>query len=403
MIKEILYSLKRPYHMVKTGIINGLRAELTYGFPARKLTILTVTGTDGKTTSSTMLYEVLKAAGIKVALLSTVAAYLGETQIDTGFHVTSPQPSDLQDFMRRMVDGGYTHLVLEVTSHGAYQFRTWGITPTVSGVTNVAHEHLDYHLDYDRYVQAKSLILKKAPIIVLNADDASYYKLLDLLPANRTIITYSSSTILPKKVSTAISKRFPELYNQQNARLVYAMARAAHVQDVDFIAGIRSFRGIPGRMEYVKTKLPFTTIVDFAHTPQGLEAALKAIRKNVPKGNKLIAVFGCAGLRDFKKRPIMGKIGANLADICVFTAEDPRTEDIWSILRQMKEQLVSGHSKVISIADRKAAIDFSMRKLAKKGDSIVIFGKGHEQSMCYGTTEYPWSDQDAVKEIASTL
>ncbi|MFZ1721967.1 MAG: Mur ligase family protein [Microgenomates group bacterium] len=397
MIKEIIYSLKRVYHFFKTGLLDGLKAEITYNFPAKKLTILTITGTDGKTTSSTMLYEVLKVANIKVALLSTVAAYLGDEKIDTGFHVTSPQPKDLQEFMRKMVDLGYTHLVLEVTSHGAYQYRTWGVTPTVAGVTNIAHEHLDYHLTYDKYLRAKSLILKKAPIVVLNADDQSYYKLADKIPVDRTVITYSANASLPKNVTSAIRKKFSELYNQQNARLVYAMAKAAHIDDKDFIKGIKKFAGIPGRMEKVDVKKPFEVIVDFAHTPQGLEAALSALKKKLSNKGRLIAVFGCAGLRDFKKRPIMGKIATEIADICIFTAEDPRTEDVWSIIRQMKEQLTTGHNRIISIADRREAIHFAINSVAKKSDIIGIFGKGHETSMCYGTTEYPWSDQDAVK------
>ncbi len=400
MLKELLYATKRYYHLFKTGLLDGLRAEFTYNFPARKLTILTITGTDGKTTSSTMLYEVLKAAGIKVALLSTVAAYLGDEKIDTGFHVTSPQPGDLQAFMRKMVDQGYTHLVLEVTSHGAYQHRTWGVTPTVAGVTNIAHEHLDYHLNYDNYVHAKSLILKKAPIVVLNADDQSYYKLADRIPVDRTMITYSASATLPKKVSKAISNKFNESFNQQNARLVYAMSRAAHVEDKDFITGIQSFSGISGRMEKISIKKPFEVVVDFAHTPQGLEAAMGALRSRLTKKGRLIAVFGCAGLRDFKKRPLMGKIAADLADLSIFTAEDPRTEDVWSIIRQMKEQLTTGHDRIISIADRQEAINFAINSVAKKDDIVGIFGKGHETSMCFGTTEYPWSDQEAVK-IAS--
>lgn len=400
MLKELLYATKRFYHFFKTGLLDGLRAEFKNNFPARKLTILTVTGTDGKTTSSTMLYEVLKAAGIKVALLSTVAAYLGDEKIDTGFHVTSPQPGDLQEFMRKMVDQGYTHLVLEVTSHGAYQHRTWGVTPTVAGVTNIAHEHLDYHLTYDNYVHAKSLILRKAPIVVLNADDQSYYKLVDRIPVDRTMITYSASATLPKNVSKAISKKFQESFNQQNARLVYAMARAAHVEDKDFIRGIQEFSGISGRMEKISIKRPFKVVVDFAHTPQGLEAALNALQSQLGKKGRLIAVFGCAGLRDFKKRPMMGKIATELADISIFTAEDPRTEDVWSIIRQMKEQLTTGHGKIISIADRQEAINFAINSIAKKDDIVGIFGKGHETSMCFGTTEYPWSDQEAVK-IAS--
>lgn len=406
MLSELIYVLKRPYHFIKTGLCNGLPAEFKYGFPAKKLTVLAITGTDGKTTSSTLLYHVLKHAGYKVALLSTVAAFKGDEAIDTGFHVTSPQPSDVQRFMADLVKEGYTHLVLEVTSHGAYQYRTWGIRPNTAGVTNINQEHLDYHLTYDRYVAAKALLLQQAPTVVLNEDDTSYYRLRKILShQNRNIIPYSMSDRLPNSISKAVTERFPESYNRMNVRLVYAMTKQFAISNQSFAEAIATFPGIPGRMERITNKAGMSVIVDFAHTPQGLHAALTALRSQVDQqrnSGKLIAVFGCAGLRDTAKRPVMGTIGATLADYAIFTAEDPRTENVWSIINQMKSQLGTYHSKVITVANRKAAIEFALKKLAKKGDTVVILGKGHEQSMCYGTTELPWSDQAAVREILET-
>jgi UDP-N-acetylmuramoyl-L-alanyl-D-glutamate--2,6-diaminopimelate ligase len=401
MLKEALYTAKRPYHLVKTGLLNGLPAAIKYRFPARKLHISAITGTDGKTTSSTLLYHVLKNSGYKAGLLSTVAAYIGNEEIDTGFHVTSPQPSDLQNFMRCLVDQGYTHLVMEVTSHGSYQYRTWGVKPELAGITNVAHEHLDYHLTYQRYLKAKADVLKPAPTIVLNEQDNSYLKLKKEIGFNHTLLTYSMDMNLPKKISAAIEKRFPETYNQLNARLVYQLAKTLGVGDDSFAAAIETFPGIPGRMEYIKTRRRFDVIIDFAHTPQGLKAALTSVRdkhKKTKLSGRIIAVFGCAGLRDFAKRPMMGKIAVELADLTVFTAEDPRTENVWSIIRQMKEQLPANHNKVISIADRREAIHFAINKLAASGDTVIILGKGHEKSICYGTTEYPWSDRAVAEE-----
>ncbi|MBP9819416.1 hypothetical protein KBC79_01620 [Candidatus Woesebacteria bacterium] len=406
MLSEWLYILKRPYHFLKTGILNGLVSEITNGFPARKLTVLAITGTDGKTTSSTLLYSVLKEAGFKVALLSTVAAYKGDEAIDTGFHVTSPQPADVQRFMRQLVEEGYTHLVLEVTSHGAFQYRTWGIRPTIAGITNIAHEHLDYHITYDNYVEAKSLLLKQAPTVVLNASDTAYYRLRKILTAEKhSVLTYAPNDSLPPIVRTAIKSRFSEQYNQMNARLVYLIAKQLGVTNKTFAQAITQFPGISGRMERINNKRGIDIVVDFAHTPQGLTAALTALRSQITeKGSKakLIAVYGAAGLRDFRKRPQMGYIGAELADSVVLTAEDPRTENVWSIINQMKSNLGKFHNKVISIADRKAAIEFALKELAKRGDTVAILGKGHEQSMCFGTTEYPWSDQQAVRDILET-
>lgn len=401
LVQLALYKVKRPFHFLKTGLLKGLPAQIKYRFPAKKLTIYTITGTDGKTTSSTILYYALKQQGYKVALLTTVAAYLGETEIDTGFHVTSPQPQDLQEFMRRMVDEGYTHLVLEVTSHGMYQYRTWGVTPSVVGLTNISAEHLDYHVTYEEYLKAKAELLQKGDTVVLNADDVSFHRVKKYISIDTVIKQYGEDIKIPTKITKAIKKRFPEKYNQQNARLVYTMAQLAEVSDENFIKGITEFPGIPGRMQFMPTKKKFEVVVDFAHTPQGLESALTALKnrlKNKKKPGRLIAVYGSAGLRDREKRPKMGAIGVSLADLVILTAEDPRTEDVWSIIRQMKENLTEGHDKILSIADRGEAIRYAIQELAKPGDIVAVLGKGHEKSMCFGTTEYPWSDQEAVLE-----
>ncbi|MBP7768540.1 UDP-N-acetylmuramyl-tripeptide synthetase [Candidatus Woesebacteria bacterium] len=397
LVKLLLYKLKRVFHFFKTGILEGLPAQISTGFPNKKLTIIAITGTDGKTTTSTLVYTILKAAGIKVGLISTVAAFRGSEAIETGFHVTSPQPKLVYSFMKQMVDEGYTHLVLETTSHGAYQFRNWGIQPDVAGLTNISHEHFDYHLSYTEYLKAKLLILKKAKIAFINADDPSYKRIKELKQFTRSMRAYSAEDELPTQIKKAITARFPEDYNQMNARLAYRISHELGVTDAMISKGISQFTGIPGRMEVV-TEKPIRVIVDFAHTPNALESALTSIRSQHPTG-KLIAVFGCAGLRDFTKRPLMGKVGSELADLAIFTAEDPRTEDIWSIIRQMKEGIIDTHSKVISIANRQEAITLALLKYAQPGDTIGIFGKGHEQSMCYGTVETPWNDSEAVRSI----
>lgn len=406
MFRSLLYALKRPFHFVKTGLLNGLPAQIKYGWPARKLIIFGITGTDGKTTSSTLLYHVLKTAGKKVGLVSTVAAYLGDDQIDTGFHVTTPSPAQLQALMRQMVNQGYEYLVLETTSHGLYQYRTWGVTPTLAGVTNIDNEHLDYHLTYDNYVEAKALLLKQAKIAVINADDRSYGKLKRLLKNTRTrVIEYSSHISLPTVINKAVKARFPEKYNHMNARLVTTLAQQVGIPNQAIAQAMGTFPGIPGRMETIPNDRKLNIVVDFAHTPQGIEAALTALKQKIThqkKKGRLISVNGCAGLRDTAKRPIMGAIAAQLADLAIFTAEDPRVENVWSIIDQMKQNLGDKHDKVVSIADRKAAIAFALQQ-ARPGDTVVVLGKGHEQSMCYGTTEYPWSDQQAIRDILPTL
>ena len=402
---EILYRLKRPYHWLKTGLGQGLISQLRYRFPERKLTIIAITGTDGKTTTSSLTYHLLKTAGLKVGLISTVGAFIGEEEIDTGFHVTSPQPQDLYEFMHRLVKAGYTHLVLEVTSQGIYQYRTWGIHPAIAGLTNITPEHLDYHLTYDNYVAAKADFLKEAATVILNESDQSYTKVRrQLRDSNAEIETYSNQDSLPNKFPTVIKTRFPEPYNQMNARLAVKIGQLLEIKAPKLLAGISSFPDVVGRKQILHSRQGVQVIIDFAHTPNALASILSELRTEMIKSHqsgKLIAIYGCAGLRDSIKRPKMGEIGANLADLVVFTAEDPRTENVWAIIRQMKEGLTSDHNKVISIADREQAIRFTLQEIAKKGDLVAILGKGHEQSMCYGKVEYPWSDEKIVREALS--
>lgn len=399
MLQLLLYHLKHWYHFVKTGLLQGLPAQVATGFPNTKLIITVITGTDGKTTTSTLLYHILKSSGIKVGLISTVAAYIGAAESDTGFHVTSPQPKDMFTFMNKMVKERFTHLVLEATSHGMYQSRTWGITPTFAGLTNISPEHLDYHLSYQEYVKAKMILLKKAGTLFLNQDDTSF-NVVKKIYKNLPHKTYSDQDKLSPSLRRAVQERFSEHYNQMNARLAIKIAQEHGVSDAEIARAITTFPGVPGRMEVV-TKKPVEVIVDFAHTPQGLSAVLTALKDKKPRNKNLVAVFGCAGLRDRSKRPAMGKIASELADVAIFTAEDPRTEDVWSIIRQMKEG-VTQFEKVLSIPDRYQAIDFAITKVAKPGDIVAVLGKGHEQSMCFGTTEVEWSDTKAIQQITST-
>lgn len=401
-MQEIIYDLKYWYHFFKTGLMKGAPASIKYKFPAKKLKIIAITGTDGKTTSSTLLYHVLKTAGKKVALLSTVAAYIGDEKIDTGFHVTSPDADKLQKFLARMVKSNIEYLVLEFTSHGAYQSRLWGIKPMIVGVTNVTNEHLDYHLNYENYLEAKTIVIKKAPLVILNEDDSSFHKIKKYLTAKNKVMAYGIEHKQSKKIREAIQDRFLAPYNQSNSRLVATIAKQLNLSDEEIATGLKTFPGVEGRMQITKNKTrDLTIVIDFAHTPNGLESALIAVKKYMKKNKitgRLISVYGCAGLRDTEKRPTMGKIGLEHSDLVVFTAEDPRTEDIWSIIRQMKEQLETGHNRVVSIADREEAINFAINNLAKKGDVVALFGKGPEKSMCYGKVEYPWSEEAVVEK-----
>ncbi len=400
MASLLHYRLKRVFHFFRTGLLEGLLSEFRYSYPAKKVTVLCVTGTDGKTTTATLLYHLLTASGMKSGLISTVGAYIGEEVVDTGFHVTSPSPKQLHSILRTMVSRGVTHVVLETTSHGIYQYRTWGIKPEISGLTNITHEHLDYHVTWEEYAKAKREILVNSKEVFINAQDKGAQYLQKLrFPRSVKLHQYTALEDLPKTIREAISKRFPEAYNQANATLAYQMSKAAAVSPTKPLEeAILNFPGVPGRMEVVTTK-PCTVIVDFAHTPNALQRATVAAKAKLTQGGRLITVFGCAGQRDKRKRPLMGKISAAEADFSIFTAEDPRNENVWSIILQMKSGVESGHDRVLSIADRREAIDFAINHLAKAKDIVLITGKGHEQSIAFGDIEYPWNDIAVVKEL----
>lgn len=392
----LMLTARKAYHFGKSLLLKAIPAAVFNGFPGRKLKIYGVTGTDGKTTSSTLLYTVLKEAGYKVALISTVAAYIGDQEIDTGFHVTSPEHWHVQQLLKRCVEEGIEHVVLEVTSHGIFQYRIWGVPFALAGITNISEEHLDYFVDYDHYLSAKAQLLAQAKTAVIPAEERCTVPLRAYLKQRRKSWVEYAAEPGNDEIGRAIRERFPEKYNHKNAQLVRTMAEQIGVERSAIAKAISVFPGVKGRMQEMPNTLGVKIVVDFAHTPQAQEAVLTALRPQT-KG-KLYVVFGCAGLRDHTKRPKMGEISTRFADLAIFTAEDPRTEKLQVIFRQMKEGVrPEDHHKLVTIPDRSEAIAFALEH-AHKGDTVAILGKGHEQSMCYGTTEYPWSDQQAVED-----
>lgn len=385
-------------------LVEAVAANVLYAFPSKRVTVLAVTGTDGKTTTSTLLYHILKQSGKKVALISTVAAFIGSDAIDTGFHVTNPSPFALQKLLKRTAQEGMEYVVLEITSHGIDQYRNWGITPLVAGITNVTHEHLDYHKTYQNYVETKTRLLVQAKHAYINGDaKQSFDKIQVIVKRSNTPFTVISADGLSSGVAKATRKRFgQEKYNFENVALAQGIAKHVGIDEKSIIKAILDFPGVKGRMQEIRNDRGMHIVVDFAHTPNALERALESMKERMKKDKKsgrLIVVFGCAGLRDVSKRPMMGKIACEKADFAVFTSEDPRTEDIWTIINQMKSDIQAGHDKVVSIADRFEAIAFAMNTLGKEGDTLLITGKGHEQSMNIGGTEHDWSDEKAVLKI----
>ena len=366
---------------------------LVNGYPARYLTLIGVTGTDGKTTSSHLIYEILKAANFKVGLISTIGAFMGDKEMDTGLHVTTADARLLQPLLARMLKKGITHVVLEVTSHGLDQNRLIGCNFKIGVITNITHEHLDYHKTFEKYRETKAKLILNAQYAILNKDDPSTPWLKSQISnlKSQTIIQFSKTQI-PIKNQALVGE-----YSRYNIGAAEEVAKILGIRYSVVGQVIKNFRGVPGRMEEIKLGQPFRAVVDFAHTPNALEQVLKELKTQKPKNSKLILVFGCAGERDRAKRSLMGEIARRLADVVIVTAEDPRTEQLADIY----QQITAGKSGFIREDDRQRAINMGV-SLAKPGDIVMATGKGHEESMCFGKTEVPWSDREAIQSALRT-
>ncbi len=373
-------------------------AVVSNSFPAKGMVLIGVTGTDGKTTTTNMIYHILKNAGYKVSVVSTVKAVIGDKEYDTGFHVTSPHPSMVQRLLREAKDAGSEVMVFEVSSSGLDQHRFLGLNFNIGVVTNITHEHLDYHKSWENYFKAKAKLVKNAAIAVLNYDEKNFKRLASL--SHGKVISYGlkpEAEVNPKECPLNLD--LPGDYNLQNAMAASAVAMALGVGKEKIIKSLESFRLPMGRMQEVANDLGINIYIDYAHTPNGLEQALTALEKK--HKNKLIALIGAEGLRDVQKRAWMGKIAGNLADITIVTAVDPRgyIDEINKDISKGLESVGGVVGKTYFVeSDRQKAIEMAIKTLAKKGDTVGIFGKGHENSMNLdGKEEIPWSDLDAVK------
>ncbi len=442
-----LQILKNKIHLFQAIVSN-----IYYGFPARKLKVLSVTGTDGKTTSTLMLYEVLRSSGLKVGYLSTIGAKIDNTDLDTGLHVTTPDPWMVPKYLKMMKDKGIEFVVLEATSNGLQQNRLWGVKFNGGIITNIKSDHLDYHKTWENYAEAKFKMVEQMEsnsTIVLNQDDMEAYKwLMDRINArslDRNIesigesvaknIKYSLNGIDFEYLGERFHLNLVGKFNLQNALGVIALA-SKFISLSEISRSLANFKAPKGRMEVIQTE-PFTIIIDFAHTPNSLEKALTSIDQLRNKDQKLIVMFGCAGKRD-KERRKMGEVACKIADIVLLTAEDPRDEKLKDIndeiigyskkangelvkriannqdfkalnMDEMKLRLLDVHTNGMkpifafdedSVQSRRDAISLALR-IANKGDIVFLTGKAHEQSLAFGEneTEYPWSEHEEVRRL----
>jgi UDP-N-acetylmuramoyl-L-alanyl-D-glutamate--2,6-diaminopimelate ligase len=402
-----------------------------YGFPARQLTVIGVTGTDGKTTTSNLIYQILQQAGLRAGMISTVNAVIGDEILDTGFHVTTPDAPQIQQLLSRMVSQGISHVILEATSHGLAQRRVACCEFDIGLITNVSHEHLDFHGSFESYRAAKGLLfesLAKTPYkafdpqraAVLNRDDPSYNYLsgitrISLLSYGleagadiRGLNVHSDGEGLQFSVEGrdldgeqfrfSVKCSLIGQFNLYNCLAAIALARGVMKIETESIAqALSALKPIPGRMERIERGQDFSAFVDFAHTPNALRGVLQACKALTEK--KVIAVIGSAGERDRLKRRMMAEVSAGYADLTVLTAEDPRRESLAEILSEMADgarQFGGVEGKTFwRIPDRRDALRFAVSQ-AGAGDLVIACGKGHEQSMCFGEVEYPWDDRVAL-------
>jgi UDP-N-acetylmuramoyl-L-alanyl-D-glutamate--2,6-diaminopimelate ligase len=368
-----------------------------------------------------------------VGIISTVNAVIGDEVVDTGFHVTTPEAPDVQRYLSRMHTAGLSHVVLESTSHGLAQHRVTGCEFDVGVVTNITHEHLDYHGGYAEYRAAKARLLHMLAqtfvkeivprkLAVLNRDDSAFEYLRGIIQVAHT--AYGSgpeADLWAEKVRYTpdgiqmlvhgpgflqeVHSSLVGAYNVSNIlAAISATVVGLGIEPAVAARGVAEMRGIPGRMENLNLGQDFLAVVDFAHTPNALLQVLHTARQ-MTRGRILI-VFGSAGMRDREKRRLMAEVAAKYADLSFFTAEDPRTESLAEILAEMAAGAeaqggVNGRSFRV-VPDRREAIRLAVAA-ARSGDLVIACGKGHEQSMCFGEIEYAWDDRTALRAALAEL
>ena len=428
-----------------------------FGFPSRGQTVIGVTGTDGKTTTCALLEAILGEAA-DVGVITTVGARIAGVEQETGLHVTTPEAPAVQALLAQMRAAGCAYSVVESTSFGLDQKRVAAVEYDAAALTNITHEHLDIHGSYEAYRAAKFLLFRTLfrggqaaagpRIAVFNKDDGSCEPLRAALAEEQARNPTAEVTPYMYSVSDAnadvyargieylpnatrfelvwpggvlpLETRLIGEFNVSNVLCAAAVALGLGISPQQIARGVGSLAAVLGRMQRMDVGQAFLAVVDFAHSPASLERALQTLRPLVGaegRGGRLIAVFGCAGLRDRGKRRLMGQVSGRLADFTIITAEDPRTEDLDAINREIAVGVEEGvgqaeeNKKAVRVAngadgaplgsryaivpDRAEAIRVGVQ-MARAGDVVASFGKGHERSMCFGETEYPWNEQEAM-------
>ena len=393
-----------------TNIAMGTIASNFYGNPSHELKVVGVTGTNGKTTIATLLYDLVQSIGHKAGLISTVVYKVGAKEI-VSTH-TTPDAIRLNAMMREMVDEGCEYCFMECSSHAIVQHRIGGLRFVGGLFTNITHEHLDYHKTFAEYIRAKKSFfdaLPKSAFALVNCDDRNGEVMLQNTKASRYTLSLQKMADFRAKVVEMLAEgmelridnkevwvQFLGRFNAYNLLTVYGAAVLLGFDKDVVLEHLSILRPVSGRFETVIAKDGTTAVVDFAHTPDALENIIKTIDELRQGGQRLIVVCGCGGDRDKSKRPVMGGMAAKMADIAIFTSDNPRTEDPEQILREMEAGVESG-DKYLKITDRHEAIKTAVM-LAEPRDIILLAGKGHEDYQIIGTEKHHFNDKEVIKE-----
>ncbi len=388
----------------------ALAAAAFYEHPAEKLKLVGITGTNGKTSTALMLRTIFEASEIKTGLIGTLVNYDGEKEIEAG--LTTPEYMELQKLLADMVENGCEYCIMEVSSQALSQHRVEGMNFEIGLFTNLSQDHLDYHGTMEEYAAAKAELFKMCKKGILNFDDEASKTMLENAtceavgfsmnePSNYRAqgVELSNNKIEYFLDRAAISISVAGEFNAYNTLGAIAAALECGIAFEQVVWAAKKIHGVKGRMEIVPTETEITVIIDYAHSPDSLENVLKAVRRFAE--GKILTVFGCGGDRDKTKRPIMGKIAAELSDKVFVTSDNPRTENPDMIIEDILAG-IENQKNVKADPDRKAAIADAI-KAAKKGDIVLLCGKGHETYQILNTGKIHFDEREVVREIIANI
>jgi UDP-N-acetylmuramoyl-L-alanyl-D-glutamate--2,6-diaminopimelate ligase len=391
----------------------GVMASNFFDHPSSRLKLVGITGTNGKTTTVTLLYRLFTALGYKAGCLSTIRNYIGQKTV--GATHTTPDPVQLHGLLKEMADAGCEYAFMEVSSHALAQQRVAGLVFAGGIFSNITHDHLDYHKTFEEYIRAKKLFFDNLPagsFALINSDDRNakvmvqntkasvkYFGVRTMAEFKARIIESHADGMLLNLDGSEVWTRFLGAFNASNLLAVYGTARLLGQTKEDVLQIISQLESVEGRFQYLKSDKGVTAIVDYAHTPDALENVLSTIHQIRPPEKLIITVVGAGGNRDKTKRPEMAAVAAGMSDRLILTSDNPRDEEPEMIIADMKQGLTEEQSlKTLAITDRKEAIRTACT-MAGQGDIVLIAGKGHENYQEIRGVKHPFSDVDFIAEL----